>query len=403
MLSNILPFFKVRRIKVLRIINRFNIGGPTYNATFLTSFLGDEFETLLIGGLPEKGEADSLHVLEEYNVTPLLLEEMQRTPSLKSDRAAYKKIKAIIEEFKPDIVHTHAAKAGALGRRAAKNAKVPVIVHTFHGHVFQGYFNPLKTAVFKEIERKLAKNSSKIIAISPLQKHELVHVHKISKQQQTAVIPLGFDLTKFQEDKDKNREFTRKNYHLAEDEIAIGIIGRLAPIKNHSFFIDVLKEISALTTKNLRIFIVGDGEEKPSIEKQIADFEWPNTVKFELTSWIKDIATFNPGMDIICLCSKNEGTPVSLIEAQAANVPVISTNVGGVSDVIDDKKTGLIVTSNTKEEYKEKLLSLIEDDSLRKYLSESGWDFVKDHFHYTRLVSNMRELYFTLLKEKNVI
>ena len=247
----------MKKIKVLRIINRFNIGGPTYNATFLTRYMEDDFETLLIGGLPEPGEADSLHILNQYEVKPLLLKEMQRNPNIKSDRAAYKKIKEIIRDFQPDIVHTHAAKAGALGRKAAKSAGVPVIVHTYHGHVFHGYFNKLKTLLFKSIERKLATYSTKIVAISPLQKQELSGIHKICSADRIEVVPLGFDLEKFHLNRDENRKITRNNYQLEENEIAIGIVGRLAPIKNHSFFIDVIKEISTKTSKKIRIFIVG--------------------------------------------------------------------------------------------------------------------------------------------------
>ena len=165
--------------KIVRIINRFNIGGPTYNATFLTRFLDQEFETLLIGGLPEEGESDSLHIPNAYGVNPTILTEMQREPNFKSDREAYLKIKKIIKEFKPDIVHTHASKAGALGRKAAFACKVPIVVHTFHGHVFHSYFGKLKTFLFKIIERRLAKKSSGIIAISEIQKNELCTIHKI--------------------------------------------------------------------------------------------------------------------------------------------------------------------------------------------------------------------------------
>lgn len=393
----------MKKIKVLRIINRFNIGGPTYNATFLTRFLGDEFETLLIGGLPEEGESDSLHILEQYGVQPVLLDEMQRKPSFSSDRKAYKRIQRIIEEFQPDIVHTHAAKAGALGRRAAKAAGIPVIVHTYHGHVFHGYFNPLKTTVYKAIERRLSKSSTRIIAISSLQKDELVNTYKVCSDQQTVVIPLGFDLSKFHENRTENRTKTRRQFHIADDEIAIGIIGRLAPIKNHLFFIDVLKEISRQTTKKVKVFIVGDGTERGAIEQHIDGFNWPENLTIQLTSWIREIEVFNPGMDIICLCSKNEGTPVSLIEAQAANVPVISTNVGGVRDIVADKKTGIIVTSGTQTEYTEKLLELIENDGLRSAMSQSGWEYVKEQFHYTRLANDVKQLYFKLLNEKNVI
>lgn len=159
-----------RKIKVLRIINRFNIGGPTYNATFLTRYLSDDFETLLVGGLPEKDEADSLHILEEYGVEAVYIPEMKRKPDFFSDRKALSKLKKIIQEFQPDIVHTHAAKAGALGRKAAFDCKVPVVVHTFHGHVFHSYFGRVKTSIYKFIERRLASKSTGIITISETQK-----------------------------------------------------------------------------------------------------------------------------------------------------------------------------------------------------------------------------------------
>lgn len=384
---------------MLRIINRFNIGGPTYNATFLTRFLSDEFETLLVGGLPEEGEADSLHILEEYGVKPLLIKELKRAPNFSSDRIAYKKIKEIIKEFKPDIVHTHAAKAGALGRKAAKSCNVPVIVHTFHGHVFHSYFGSLKTRLFKMIERNLAKKSSQIIAISNLQKQELVEEHKICEASKITVVPLGFDLQKFQENKLEMRFRTREKYGIDEDEIAIAIIGRLAPIKDHAFFLDVLKEIEQQTTKRVKVFIVGDGEEFESIKEKVLTF--PNNERFSITmtSWIKDIASFNPGMDIICLCSKNEGTPVSLIEAQASNVVIVSTDVGGVKDILLENETGFIVTKGAKTEYTQKLLQLIEEDELRKMMGNKGWEHVKVKFHYSTLVANVEGLYKRLLIE----
>lgn len=391
-----------RKIKILRIINRFNIGGPTYNATFLTRFISDEFETLLIGGLPEEGEADSLHILEEYNVKPLLIKELQRAPNFKSDRSAYKRIKQIIQEYQPDIVHTHAAKAGALGRKAAKSCGVPVIVHTFHGHVFHSYFGKVKTKLFQFIEQRLAKKSTRIIAISNTQKSELVDEFKIASSSKTTVIPLGFDLQKFNKNATENREITREKFNIKDNEIAIALIGRLAPIKDHTFFLEVIEEIKNQTTKAIRIFIVGDGEERNSIENRIKEIEQNNRFKIEMTSWIKDIAAFNPGMDIICLTSKNEGTPVSLIEAQASNVAVISTDVGGVKDILIENETGFIVTKGAIKEYTEKLLKLIEDDKLRNSMAEKGWSFVKEKFHYSTLVRNVADLYKELLNEKGV-
>ncbi|WP_343634511.1 glycosyltransferase [Fluviicola sp.] len=384
--------------KVLRIINRFNIGGPTYNAAFLTKFISEDYETLLVGGLPEKDESDSLHILEDYGVKPLLIPEMKRIPNLKSDREAYRKIKQIIEEFQPDIVHTHAAKAGALGRRAAKAAGVPVIVHTFHGHVFHSYFGKAKTWLYKLIERRLAKLSTGIIAISPLQKEELSSIHGICKADKIKVIPLGFDLLKFRENLAEKRMETRRKWKLNEDEVAVAIVGRLAPIKNHQLFLDVI-EILAEKGVKARYFIVGDGQEKTTIEQRAKQLETNYGLRIELTSWIKDIATFNAGMDIICLSSDNEGTPVSLIEAQASGVPVISTDVGGVKDILDEGNTGFVVPKKDAAAFAGKLRLLIENKEIRTKMSQNGWNFVRDKFHYTTLVKNMENYYAELIEK----
>ncbi len=383
--------------KVLRIINRFNIGGPTYNATFLTKFISEDYETLLVGGLPEKDESDSLHILEDYGVKPLLIPEMKRIPNFRSDREAYRKIKQIIEEFQPDIVHTHAAKAGALGRKAAKACGVPIIVHTFHGHVFHSYFGKAKTLLYKVIERRLAKLSTGIIAISPIQKEELSSIHGICKPQKIKVIPLGFDLIKFQENLPEKRVETRSRWKLEPDEVAVAIVGRLAPIKNHRLFLDVIELLAEKGIK-ARYFIVGDGQEKASIEQRSKELEKRYGLKIELTSWIKDIATFNAGMDIICLSSDNEGTPVSLIEAQASGVPVISTDVGGVKDILSEGETGFVVPKKDAESFAEKLQLLIEKKEIRDKMSQNGWNFVRDKFHYTTLVKNMENYYTELIE-----
>src|SRR5690554_1369467 len=147
-----------RKIKVVRIINRFNIGGPTFNATFLTKFLGDDFETTLIGGVPDEGEKDSLHILKEYGVEPIVIPDIQRNLSLSNDYKVYKKIKRILQEIQPDIVHTHASKAGFLGRAAAISLNIPVVVHTFHGHVFHSYFGPLKRDCLNKLKGILPEN-----------------------------------------------------------------------------------------------------------------------------------------------------------------------------------------------------------------------------------------------------
>jgi glycosyltransferase involved in cell wall biosynthesis len=388
-----------KKIKVLRIINRFNIGGPTYNATFLTRFLSDEFETLLVGGLPEEGESDSMHILEEYNVQAILIKEMKRKPNFFSDRKTLQKLKDIIREFQPDIVHTHASKAGALGRKAAFDMNVPIVVHTFHGHVFHSYFGRFKTELYKFIERRLARKSSGIIAISELQSQELSQVHKITDRSRIQVIPLGFDLLKFNNNLIQKREKTRRDFNLEKDQIAVAIIGRLAPIKNHELFFEIVKIVHKESSKNLVFFVVGDGELRPIIEEKV---KFLNDLGLDIrfTSWIKDIASFNAGMDVICLTSKNEGTPVSIIEAQASQVSVISTDVGGVRDIIADNQSGFIVPKDNARIFADKLLILIENESIRKEFGENGWQFVRDKFHYSRLVKDMEVYYKNLMGEQ---
>jgi glycosyltransferase involved in cell wall biosynthesis len=388
-----------KKIKVLRIINRFNIGGPTYNATFLTRFLSDDFETLLIGGLPEKGESDSLHILEEYGVESILLPEMKRKPNFLSDRKALRRIKEIIAEFKPDIVHTHASKAGALGRKAAIDMKVPVVVHTFHGHVFHSYFGKVKTELYKFIERKLAQKSTGIIAISDLQKKELVNTYQIAHESKVKVIPLGFDLEKFNRNLSEKRKIVRDKFQISEDQIAIAIIGRLAPIKNHSLFLQSVELLHGQTEKKLVFFIVGDGELRDEISQKVSELT-KKGIDIRMTSWIKDINEFNAGMDIICLTSNNEGTPVSIIEAQASQVPVVSTNVGGVQNVMIDNETGFIVPKNNARIFADKLLVLIENEALRNEMGQKGWAFVKERFHFERLVKEMGHYYKELLTKE---
>ncbi len=386
--------------KVLRIINRFNLGGPTYNATFLTRFLNDDFETVLIGGLPEEGETDSFHIPEEYQIKPTLVKELKRIPNFKTDRQAYKKIKAIIKEFKPDIVHTHASKAGALGRRAAFACKVPIVVHTYHGHVFHSYFSKWKTALIKLIERNLAKKTSAVITISEKQKKEICDIHKISAPDKTFVIPLGFDLVKFNLNREEKRTKTRNEFGIKDDEIAIAIIGRITKIKNHDFFLDVINKILEENQNiKIKVFIVGDGDltEHISIRASQINNKFGDIVI--LTSWIFDIATFNPGMDIISLTSDNEGTPVSLIEAQASGIPIITTDVGGIRDIVLDGETGYIIPKNDINLFSIKLLELINDKVKRESFSKNGWEFVKDKFHYTRLVKDVEELYYKLLNK----
>ena len=387
--------------KILRIINRFNLGGPTYNAAYLTKYLEKDYETILIGGQHEESEKSSLHILDDLGLKPIIIPEMQRSLNPYKDQIALRKIIKIIKEFKPDIVHTHAAKAGALGRRAAYKMGVKQIYHTFHGHVFHSYFGNLKTKVFKEIEKNLAKKSTKIIAISEIQKKELSEIHRICPAEKIEVIPLGFDLTRFNMDKDSKRKKFRKKWNLKENEIAIGIIGRLVPIKNHSFFIDSIKEIIKKSNFPIRAFIVGDGEEKHNLINYVRNINLDYSLDtspatFHFTSWIKEIDEVNSGMDIICLTSLNEGTPVSLIEAQANGKPIVSTKTGGIKNIVLENKTALLSENNDLNSFSQNLLSLVNNSEKRQLFSKYGLE-KSEEFHYSKLIYNIKNLYENLL------
>ena len=388
--------------RVLRIINRFNLGGPTFNVAYLSKYMAPEFETLLVGGQKDITEDSSEFILDKLGLEPVIIPEMRREISFKNDRIAYKKLKKLIAEFKPDIVHTHASKSGALGRLAAAKMNVPVITHTFHGHVFHSYFGKAKTEFYKKTERYLAKKSSSIIAISERQKEELSSEHKITSQDKLFVIPLGFDLQSFTKNQDNKRINFRRHYNIEENEVIISIVGRLVPIKNHKLFIDAIAKLKQESNINFRAFIVGDGELKQELfeyckEKNLDFSENEQKATIHFTSWRKDIDVINAGSDIIALTSLNEGTPVSLIEAQASAKPIVSTRVGGIENVVLENKTALLSTSEDLNGFYNNLKTLLEDKNMREEFSRLGREHVLEKFHYMRLVNDMKAHYNMLL------
>jgi glycosyltransferase involved in cell wall biosynthesis len=396
------------KTRVLRIINRFNLGGPTYNVAYLTKYLGSEYETMLLGGEKDDSEASSEFILDKLGITARYIPEMKRSISL-DDIKAYRKISRIIQEFKPHIVHTHASKAGTLGRLAAYHNNVPVILHTFHGHVFHSYFGNLTTNFYKVIERFLAGLSSKIIAISEQQKLEIGTEHKICSPDKIAIVPLGFDLTRFSEKRDEKRKDFRNKYELSDEEVAVVIVGRLVPIKNHRMFLDVAKRLVDAGGTHIRFFIVGDGESREEViaySKHIGlNHTWMEapTEKAPLcfTSWIKEVDWVYAGCDIVCLTSLNEGSPVSLIEAQSAGLPIVSTKVGGIHDVVVENESALLSAKGDVEDFFQKLNLLIKDPDLRARFGSNGEYHVSVKYSYIRLIQDIEALYKDLLSQNS--
>lgn len=397
-------------IKVLHILNRLVIGGPSMIALSIFNNLPPEFDCKLVAGGKDDEEELGLFLFDSLKENIIIIPEMRRSLNIFNDFRSYLAIKKIIKDFQPDIIHTHASKAGAIGRLAAHIHGVPIILHTFHGHVFHSYFGSVVTRLFISIEKYLAKKSSAIIAISPSQKIELVDRFNICSENKIRVIRNGIDLKKFSEEQPEKRLKWRKKFNINENTILVGIVGRMAPIKNHQMFVEVVSKVLLESRHiDLKFLIVGDGETRLHVqqllsEKEIAfryipDGEPSGDEKVLLTSWERSNDEVYAGLDIVCLTSLNEGTPTTLLEAQAAKKPIVSTMVGGVIDSVLENKSAFLAPSGDVETFSKYLLKLISEPNLRKEMGEQGYDFVHHNYSIEKFISSINELYLELMKK----
>lgn len=384
------------------------VGGPVLNASYLTRYLSPEFETLMVVGPKDPHEQDASYLARQLGIEVHTIPEMGRSVHAWSDVQALVRLRQLIKTFRPDVVHTHAAKPGALGRVAAASMGVPAIVHTYHGHVFHSYFNRFKTGMVIQTERWLARHTHAIIAISPQQQQELVQDFRIAPAHKFHQIPLGLDLDPFTHQQTEKRAAFRRSFGLAADEVAIGIIGRLVPVKNHDLFLEGLRHVLTHSTRKVKAIIIGDGETRGHLEALAAqmgiafsrhtDAVHPHPLVF--ASWRKDMDAVMAGLDIVALTSFNEGTPVSLIEAQAAGKAIVATRVGGVADVAVADGSALLSEVADRAGFGANLLRLVEDDALRRRLGGHSSRRVLRQFGYQRMVRETADLYHHLLDQK---
>ena len=403
-------------MKVLRIIARLNVGGPARHVVWLTERLNDdEFQSVLVAGTVPPGEEDMSYVADQHGVEPVFVEELSRELSPK-DLISLFKIFREIRRQKPDIIHTHTAKAGTVGRTAALLYKLLTpgtrdvrVVHTFHGHVFHSYYGNLKTRIFVTIEKVLAKFATdKIIVLSPQQFREIHDDVGIGRRNQFQIVRLGIDLAPFENADGKRRDF-RAELGVADDELVVGFVGRLTEIKDVSLFLQVASEISrAGLSCGLKFVVAGDGQLRTRLEEEARGLGIADSVKFLGNR--PDIEHVYAGLDIVALTSRNEGTPLSLIEAMAASRPVISTIVGGVRDLLGETveeqqgfrvcERGIGIDSRSPTDYTKGLIYLAENEKLRKSLAENGRAFVETEYSKERLVRDVAHLYRTLAPKK---
>ena len=392
----------MKKKKVLTILNRFNVGGPIYNVIFLTNYLNkNNFDTLLIGGKCESYEQSSKYILDKENIKFTELKHMKRAISPFHDFISLIEIILVLYKFKPYIIHTHAAKAGLLGRIACIfyfNKKK--IIHTYHGNVFEGYFSKFKNKIILIVERLLSKKTDKIIALSNLQKNDLVNKYFICKEDKIEVVPLGLDLKKFSYNLVTKRQKKRAEFEISNDQVLISIIGRLVPIKNHKFFIDVINFCRKHTDFKLKALVIGDGPEINNLINYAKSLGLKYNYKKMINkdydiffcSWKEDIDSFLAASDILTLTSINEGTPVSIIEAMVSGTACVSTNVGGVSDIIENNKSGIVSNANVSE-FSKCLLKLINDENYRNKIGLNAKKRSLELFDYEVLSYNVKKLY----------
>ncbi|MBW1999142.1 MAG: glycosyltransferase family 4 protein [Deltaproteobacteria bacterium] len=404
-------------IRILRIISRLNIGGPAIQAISLAkAFSVSPYLSLLVCGEVGGNEGDMEYLAKEMGVVPVLIPELGREISPARDIKVYRSLVRIIRDFRPDIIHTHTAKAGTLGRLAgltwnllARPTPRVRTVHTFHGHIFHSYFSKAKTNAFIGIERFLARYTDRIVVISSRQKEDICQKYRIAPEDKTIIIPLGFDLlTWLNTARDGNSLRERHLGATGKDTVLVGIVGRLTAVKNHKMLLDAMGYLAG-TGKlgHFKFLIVGDGELRVELERYAEQTRVREYVDF--VGWTRDMGSLYHALDVLVLTSLNEGTPVTLIEAMASGVPVIATDVGGVRDLMGviDKETpqgykearhGLLVSPGDAGALGNGLVSFLEEPARLKARAEKAREFVLQRYTLERMVRDLDGLYRDLVR-----
>ncbi|UCF82787.1 MAG: glycosyltransferase [Desulfobacteraceae bacterium] len=402
--------------RIIRIIARLNVGGPAIQAVSLSSELPkDLYQTMLVCGKVSPWEGDMGYFAKEKGIKPLIIPRLGRKISPIDDMKSFFALRDAIKRFRPHIIHTHTAKAGTLGRLAAvsinstfRSGKRIRLVHTFHGHTFHSYFSPLKTFLFIQIERFLAKFTDRIIVISPLQRNDISYRYRIANNERVRILPLGFDLSTFS-NCDKHPGNLRERYLSSKspETVLVGIIGRLAEVKNHCMLMDAAKHLQDRGELDpFRFVVVGDGELRAKLMKYAEALGVQDAVMF--TGWQRNMAPVYKALDILALTSKNEGTPVTLIEAMAAKKPVVATDVGGVRDLMGDirevmpngfllAENGILVPSEDGDALANTLLFLLKNREMSTQMVKRAHTFVHRQYSMERLLTDIKLLYNELM------
>ena len=385
-------------VLVHRLIARLNTGGPARHVVHLAEALDPaRFRTRLIAGRITEDEGDMTYYAWERGVEVNEIAGMSRLLSPVRDLRSFLTLLRIFSRERPAIVHTHTAKAGTVARLAAMAAGVPVIIHTFHGHVLGGlYFSRLKTRFFLAIERRLAKATDRLVVLTHAQAREMAEGLRVAPMDRFAVIPLGLDLQPFADvDRGAARSRLREELGIGEDSRVVGIVGRMVPVKNHPLLFDAMAQLKSRMDPAPHLIVVGSGERERALRAYVSDTGLDGVVHW--LGWRKDLPQIFPAFDVTALTSFDEGTPVSLIESLASGTPVVSLAVGGVPEILEGGELGRLVESASDDEVADALESVLLSPPSAEDM-ERARRLVLERFSIRRLAQDIERLYADALK-----
>jgi glycosyltransferase involved in cell wall biosynthesis len=382
-------------MRVVHAIARLNVGGAALQVLELASRQRRRgHDVVVVHGTVPSGEESMADVADRLGVPHRFLPQLRRELSPGRDLAAILELRRLLRELRPEILHTHAAKAGAVGRAAALlagRARPPVLVHTFHGHVLHGYFSRPTERSFTLIERALARVSSALVAVSPEVRDDLVRLG-VAPAERFTVIRYGFDFARTPDG--DARERLRRGMELDGETFVVGFAGRLTPIKRP---LDLVRALRGLLDRNVdaALVAVGDGDSREQAARLAATLGVHDRCRF--VGYQRDMAEWYATFDAFCLASANEGTPVAAIEALADGIPVVATRVGGTPAVVDEGETGFLVRSGDVEALADRLSRLANDGELRERMGRLGADRMRERYDVERMLEEIDQLYERLL------
>ncbi len=386
----------MKKIKVAQVITRLDRGGSPDIYRILASHLDPNvYEVTLITG-PTRHPAEKVQrFLKGFKGRVILIPSLRRDINPILDTAAFLKLLSLCMRQRFDIVHTHTAKAGALGRLAARLSGTPVIVHTPHGHNFYGYFGPQASAVVIYIERMLTRLTDRIIALTELEKKDNI-AFNVAADSKIDVIRQGLELGAYAPDAGRAADL-KKALGIAAGENVVGMVGRLEPVKGSRYFI----EAAAIVVKAVpqtKFIVVGEGGLRAELEKRTRELGIDSHVVF--TGWREDVPALLSVMDLLVMPSRNEAVGMALIEAQARGIPVVATNVGGIPEVVENGRTGLLVGPDDAAALAGAITQLISDPARRLAMGAEARAWVAGKFDADTMAARISDLYMELLKQK---